>query len=99
MQHAPSKQTEPLQDRIASFARKIREKASQLPPACFGEQRWPTTHLISPIGLLLACCAKVRFGRRPQFVKFFWKVVCIDQYVGARHERLFPSPPFIGIYR
>ena len=25
-------QTEPLQDRIASFARGIREKASQLPP-------------------------------------------------------------------
>jgi hypothetical protein len=27
-----SKQTEPLQDRIASFARETREKASQLPP-------------------------------------------------------------------
>jgi hypothetical protein len=32
MQGPQSKQTEPLQDRIASFARGIREKASQLPP-------------------------------------------------------------------
>jgi hypothetical protein len=32
MQSPQSKHTEPLQDRIASFARKIREKASQLPP-------------------------------------------------------------------
>jgi hypothetical protein len=32
----PSKQTETLQDRIASFARKIREKASELPP---GEEK------------------------------------------------------------
>jgi hypothetical protein len=32
MQRRRSKQTEPLQDRIASFARKAREKASQLPP-------------------------------------------------------------------
>jgi hypothetical protein len=36
MQHPTSKQTEPLQDRIASFARKIREKASELPP---GEEK------------------------------------------------------------
>jgi hypothetical protein len=32
MQHPPSKQTVPLQDRIASFAREIREKAFQLSP-------------------------------------------------------------------
>ena len=32
MQHRRSLQTEPLQDRIASFARGIKEKASQLPP-------------------------------------------------------------------
>jgi hypothetical protein len=32
MQDSPSKQTVPLQDRIASFAREIREKASRLPP-------------------------------------------------------------------
>jgi hypothetical protein len=32
MQRSQSKQTEPLQDRIASFIREIREKASRLPP-------------------------------------------------------------------
>ena len=36
MRQYPSKQTETLQDRIASFARKIREKASELPP---GEEK------------------------------------------------------------
>jgi hypothetical protein len=30
--HRRSKQTSSLRDRIASFARKVREKASQLPP-------------------------------------------------------------------
>jgi leucyl aminopeptidase len=30
--HHRSKQTSPLRDRIASFARKVREKASRLPP-------------------------------------------------------------------
>jgi hypothetical protein len=32
MQRRRSKQIEPLQDRIASFARETKEKASQLPP-------------------------------------------------------------------
>lgn len=32
MQRRRSKQTVPFQDRIASFGRKAREKASQLPP-------------------------------------------------------------------
>ena len=30
--HRHFKQTEPLQDRVASFAREVREKASRLPP-------------------------------------------------------------------
>jgi len=32
MQQSRSKQIEPFQDRIASFGRKAREKAAQLPP-------------------------------------------------------------------
>ena len=32
MMHRHFKQTEPLQDRVASFAREVRVKASRLPP-------------------------------------------------------------------
>jgi hypothetical protein len=57
MPSPPSSQTISLQDRIASFARGIREKVSQIPPGkeremtCSGELGWLTPHPNSPIGL------------------------------------------------
>src|ERR1700756_6042235 len=53
--HRHFKLTEPLQDRVASFAREVRVKASRLPPgkkkASSGEPGWPTWLLSWTIGL------------------------------------------------